>query len=632
MNMRGLRKMMLGTVGLAVVTPTMAVAQDVVVMRRSIAPPRRAAPVDPVNPPVGYYSWEATPWIDPPLACGAVGVSNRSVRCERTDGSTAEDRFCTGNGAGGKPEPQRDVEGGCGSSAGTVSELPPTGSGTGSAGGSGGGSGGGGTPTPGTSPGSTPTPAPGTTPTPTPSGGSTPTPAPGSTPSPGSTPTPGAPAPLTYGWTVGPYSAPSSTCGSSTSTRIVSCQRSDGAPASPDQCNAGGRPSETQGTYETSGCGHAWHQGEWDNPVASCGATTQTRAVTCLRSDGQPASDSACQPLGTKPATSRSATDYGTCTYAWSVGAFNAPNTTCGTVNQSRTVYCQRSDGNDADDAKCSGTKPANGQSSYQTSGCTFAWDAGAYEPATPACGASTHTRGVICKRSDGNPADADKCDAAKKPISTEPTTDYGTCTYDWYVGPWNGSTQCGQTVTQTRNVYCQRSNSSPVDDSLCSAKGAKPKASQPITDYSGCSYTPTYGSYGTCTNGYKTAAIASCVRSDGTKVDNGLCSSQTSVETCSATFMCEKLVAGKFPSGGSLGSYTSIAWTNPTEMQTKAKAVCEAKTRQAGASSCLLTTTYKSGSTGSGSGIVYASTATKITDLAASDGYTFWSSTCTGG
>lgn len=492
-------------------------AQDVVVMRRVIAPPTKAPNTDPVNPPVGYYSWKASDWTDPPLACGVEGASTRTVRCARTDDSTADDTYCTGNGAGNKPLATRTITGSCGTgSGGTGSSGGSGGTGTGGDTGTGGGSGsGGGTPTPGV------TPTPGSTPS-----GSTPTPTPDTTPTPTSTGTPTVPPVLTYGWTVGTFGAPSATCGSATSTRTVTCQRSDGGAADPGQCVAA-MPTTTQTTYETSGCGYSWREGEWDSPVASCGPTTQTHAVTCIRSDGQTASDASCAATVAKPATSRPSTDYGTCTFAWSVGSYSAPNTTCGTVTQTRTVYCQRADGQTAPQSSCTETKPDVTQTSYDTTGCTYDWDKGAYGTAVSACGASTHSRTVTCKRSDGQAATADKCDADTKPVATEPATSYETCGYDWFVGAWNGATQCGLTVTQTRDVHCQRSNGDAVGDSLCSAKGGKPASSQPITDYTGCSYAwkTTPGAWSnTCSATATRPSNVVCQRSDNAPVAESLC------------------------------------------------------------------------------------------------------------
>ena len=310
--------------------------------------------------------------------------------------------------------------------------------------------------------------------------------------------------------------------------------------------------------------------------MASCGPTTQTRAVTCVRSDGQTVSDGSCDGAA-KPATSQPSTDYGRCSFAWAVGSYSAPNTTCGTVTQTRSVYCQRSDGPAAiDAASCTEARPAATQTSYDTTGCTFAWDASAYAAATPACGPSTHSRTVACKRSDGQPADASNCVAADRPTATEPVADYSTCGYDWFVGAWRGSTQCGLTVTQTRDVHCQRSNGDTVTDSLCSAKGGKPEASQPITDYTGCSYSwrQVVGAWSsTCSDAATRTNKVTCQRSDGTAVAESLCDAtkrptdgdtQAVLSSCSYT-----------PTYGAYGACTSNTAGSTKGTQSAAIASC---------------------------------------------------------
>ena len=403
----------------------------------------------------------------------------------------------------------------------------------------------------------------------------------------------------TFGWTAGAWTPVSSTCGAATQTRTVSCQRTDGAAAPDSSCSAAERPDETQSSYQTSGCGLSWKTGDWSTPAPACGVSSQTRSVSCLRSDGQDQTDDQCSAVGAKPATEQTVGDYSTCTFSWNVGTYSGGGTTCGTSVRTRSVSCQRSDGTSVGDASCPAPKPGTSETTTQTSGCTYGWVPGSYGAAAPACGTSTRSRTVTCQRSDGTTADQSLCTAAK-PATSEPVSDYSTCSYDWNVSSWNGTAGCGSTVTQTRTVSCQRSNLDAVADSYCTT--AKPSPTQTITDYSACSYswkvvngpwsstcsqtatrtntvtcqrqggvtvadsfctqakpatdetqgiyssctyTPSFSStYGVCsattsggTSGTQSSPIVSCTRSDGTTVPVSSCQAQTTSRSCTVRY-----------------------------------------------------------------------------------------------
>jgi hypothetical protein len=330
-----------------------------------------------------------------------------------------------------------------------------------------------------------------------------------------------------FGWTTSAWSELSSTCGSATRTRTVACQRSDGTPAADAQCSAATRPEATETSYQTSGCQVSWHTGDYQPPAPACGPSPQTRSVTCLRSDGHTVPDGECAIVGAKPDTTVMGADYSTCTFYWAVGTFSAPSTTCGTSVQTRSVRCARSDVTYADEASCAslGAKPAESETTTQTSGCTYDWKPAPWGAAAPACGASVHSRTVTCTRSDGTAADASLC-TGTRPASTEAVADYSTCSYAWQVGQWNGaSAVCGDTITQTRSVNCRRSDGATVGDASCTA--ARPASSQTISDYSGCSYSwqTTSSAWSSTCSATATRTNASvCRRSDGTTVDDSFC------------------------------------------------------------------------------------------------------------
>lgn len=381
----------------------------------------------------------------------------------------------------------------------------------------------------------------------------------------------------TFGWTMGGWSQPSTNCGAATETRTIACQRADGTTVDDGSCDPASRPTATQNSYETSGCGVSWKIGDWA-VTPGCGASIETRGVTCLRSDGQTVDDGQCAALGDKPETSKAINDYQTCSFSWNVGEFPAPSSTCGTTTQTRSVSCLRSDGQTVDDGQCSGQgdKPVTSETTTQTSTCTYAWSPEAWGAATPACGASTHSRTVDCQRSDHTNVAASLC-TGSKPATSEATTDYSTCGYSWQADAWQGAAGCGDTVTQTRNVYCLRSDGAHVADGLCGDSSTKPASTQPITDYSQCSYSwqQTVGTWSaTCSASATRTNVVTCARQDGQIVDDSYCSAATKPSTTDTGNYAGCTYAGTY--GAPLGTCNPTSSGSTTGKQTTTLSTCK--------------------------------------------------------
>ncbi|XRB10254.1 thrombospondin [Pseudoscourfieldia marina] len=183
----------------------------------------------------------------------------------------------------------------------------------------------------------------------------------------------------------GSWSSCSASCGGGTQTRSVTCKRSDGQSVSDSSCS-GSKPSTSQ-SCNTQACApsytYSYATGSWAVCSASCGGGTQTRSVTCKRSDGQAVADTMCSgtkpstslscntqacttpsttasPTTTKPADEAPTTSY---TYAFSEGSFGSCSESCGGGTRTRTVTCLRSDGQAVADTMCSGTKPSTSDS-----------------------------------------------------------------------------------------------------------------------------------------------------------------------------------------------------------------------------------------------------------------------------
>jgi hypothetical protein len=574
-----------------------AQAQDVVVMRKLIAPvasktgatPTPAptpTPTPAQTPDASYYSWVVTGWQQQSAACGSQGVETRDVACRRTDGLVADDAKCTGNGSGPKPVASRPATitatctfkwltsdfsaptTSCGTSVRTrdVSCVRSDGSQAPSA--------------------SCPQPAPAASENTTDYSG------------------------CSYAWTTSAWTGPTTRCGTSTETRTVACQRSDGAATTDDRCaTAGPRPDASQDVQVTEGCTAAWTTGDYGAPTPACGATTKTRSVTCLRQDGTTVADSQCS--GDRPAATAAATDYTACTdgrtpdhpYNWTTGAWTPPSTTCGDATATRAVQCLDESGATAPDASCAGPRPDATRSSHETSGCTFAWTAGDFGAAQPACGATVQTRTVACVRSDGAPAADDSCDASARPSASRPATDVSACTFGWATDAWSDwSTTCGA-ATRTRSVRCQRSDGVTAPDSSCPA--ARPETAQNSYQTVGCGLSWSTGDYGAatpaCGASVQTRSV-SCLRSDGQTVDDAQCAqigtkpdaskATTDYSTCSYSWQT--------------GAYTAPSTTCGTSTQTRSVTCQRSDGQTVADASCTTAKPETSQTTAQTSGCTY--------------------------
>jgi len=109
-----------------------------------------------------------------------------------------------------------------------------------------------------------------------------------------------------------------------------------------------------------------WVSGGWSDCSGVCGTNnaTKSRSVSCTRPDNTITQDSYC--TGTKPSTSQACTasECVSYTYAWTTGSWGSCTGSCGTNKgtQSRSVSCNRSDNTKVSDSYCTGTKPSTSQ------------------------------------------------------------------------------------------------------------------------------------------------------------------------------------------------------------------------------------------------------------------------------
>lgn len=248
---------------------------------------------------------------------------------------------------------------------------------------------------------------------------------------------------------------------------------------------------------------------------------------------------------------------------SWNAGAWSDWSTTCGMATRSRTVDCRNLEtGEKIGDASCvAAQRPQASETSQQTSGCTFAWQAADWSAIVPSCGSTVQTRGVECRRSDGVAAADASCTAAR-PEDSRSVSDFSACTFGWQAGEWSVPAAACGTSTRTRPVSCARSDGATVDDASCAAM-PRPSATEEVGDLSGCTYRwvqTGMGDWSTCIDGSQTRPVQSeCHRSDGMKVSESNCPSGTrpadDARTCTIPVVTPPPGTGTTPDAGTGGS-----------------------------------------------------------------------------
>ena len=246
-----------------------------------------------------------------------------------------------------------------------------------------------------------------------------------------------------YGWQMSAWSPPNSTCSSSAlETRTGICLRSDGTTVSNSYCSGTTEPATSQTVSDYSTCIYTWTPGSW----GSCSGGSGIWSYTAW----SPAAGYACT-------ASLAQTRTGTC------------NVTADSGSESRTVTCQRSDGTTVSGSYCTSTEPAASQACTPSAvdcgteaaltqtvsdygGCSYSWQASGFGACTggtgtweytawgPTCGSgvftqtraascvpnsnsATQTQTVTCLRSDGTTVAGSYCPTSSEPPASQACT-----------------------------------------------------------------------------------------------------------------------------------------------------------------------------------------------------------------
>ena len=279
-----------------------------------------------------------------------------------------------------------------------------------------------------------------------------------------------------YSWQMSAWSAPSSTCSTTaTETRTGTCLRSDGTTVPNSDCSGVTEPATSQTVTDLSTCKYTWEPGSW----SACSGGSGTWSYTAW----SPAAGTYCT-------ASLNQTRTGTC------------NVTADSGSESRTVTCQRSDGTTVSGSYCTSAEPATSQACTPSSvdcgteepltqtvsdygGCTYSWQASGfgacvggtgtweYTAWSPTCGSgtftqtrsascvpnsnsATQTQTVTCLRSDGTTVAGSYC-----PTSSEPPASQA-CTPS---SGYNCGTEAPLSQQVTMNTVCMAAMTACVPD-----------------------------------------------------------------------------------------------------------------------------------------------------------------------
>ncbi|UTW58745.1 hypothetical protein KFE96_00110 [Kordiimonas sp. SCSIO 12603] len=266
---------------------------------------------------------------------------------------------------------------------------------------------------------------------------------------------------------------------------------------------------------------YSWRQGGWSSYSAcsSGGVRTQTRTVYCRRSDGSTVSDSFCG--GGKPQS----TNSDTCTPRYSDGPVSWPST-CPPSGEQRGTYVRTcswvESGNSCGSSTITVTRGCNYVPSY-----TYSWQTGGWSSysACSSSGVRTQTRAVYCRRSDGSTVSDSFCGGGKpQPTRSDTCTPPVTYTYSFQYSAFAGWPACtGQATRQNvRTATCKRSDGATVSNSFCGTPD--------LVRTDTCTYSWSAGSWSpwTCSGlgDLETRQRQVVCRSEsGATVSNGICS-----------------------------------------------------------------------------------------------------------
>jgi thrombospondin motif-containing protein 9 len=148
-----------------------------------------------------------------------------------------------------------------------------------------------------------------------------------------------------FTWQAGSWEQCSSSCGTGTQNRLVTCATHSGEVVNSSKCPNSTKPLDARECFSSENCAKQWISKPWGQCEGPCGFTHQYRNVSCygiVNGEMYLLPEASCDSLK-KPPTERSCNKTG-CPY-WQTSSWSFCSTTCGEGQQTRTVQCVKSDG-----------------------------------------------------------------------------------------------------------------------------------------------------------------------------------------------------------------------------------------------------------------------------------------------
>jgi hypothetical protein len=292
---------------------------------------------------------------------------------------------------------------------------------------------------------------------------------------------------VTYDWFAVAFPACPHACSlsASTTSRDVLCMGNDGSEAQNYALCKDDRPTATMACPATASCiVYDWFAPDFPSCPTACRlpASSQSRAATCLGSDGSTAPRrSLCN--GTEPVATNACAATPNCTdsvtFDWFAPRFPACPTACdmpASVHH-REVDCIGNDGSMATSfANCTGVMPTAVQHCNATASCVaYGWYAPDFPICPTACGLapSVQTRTPMCLGSDGSVADLSLCTAAQPAdaavcSSTPDCRQFDDGSWSYSSDSWTGDSDSGSSTGEVLGCDNTTHPLSFLGDKLC--------------------------------------------------------------------------------------------------------------------------------------------------------------------